>query len=299
MPAKPRHSASIVASVLCSSPSPISKRSAGMPGSRSSGTPAWVTIAARLAERGSTPASSWRAPWPTSTSYGVPRDRHVDGDHAARSSQDRVDDVGDGAVVDEHDGVGHLAVQRGALGEHPSAAWRPDRRRAAADGRRCAPARPASPGRRTARPPSTASRAARCGCAPTSTTPPAAAITTGCCSVSASSSASVSRARNAASPSVAKISRTVRPVRASITRSLSSTCRPRRSPRTRLTVVLPTPIIPTSTRCWFGGITARRGTRRRCARTRSASRRRTCAAPRRRARGRPSSRPPRPSPARR
>ncbi len=66
--ANPRIRSSIVPSVLWASPSPISKRSQGTPGSTSSGMPAWVTMAARRAVGGTTVASSARAPWPTTTS---------------------------------------------------------------------------------------------------------------------------------------------------------------------------------------------------------------------------------------
>ena len=134
-------------------------------------------------------------------------------------------------------------------------------------------------------------------------TPPAAAITSGSLSSSASTSAAVSRTRNAGSPSVSKICCTVRPVRASMSSSESTIRRPRRAATSRPTVVLPAPIIPTRTmwrsRAASAVTGAWRGTRRRCGASRRPSRRRTCAAPRRRARAPPSSRRPRPSPARR
>lgn len=68
MRAKPRLNVSMVASDLCSSPCPISNTSNGTPGSIVTGMPAWVTMAARAAERGSSAASSDTTPWPTTTS---------------------------------------------------------------------------------------------------------------------------------------------------------------------------------------------------------------------------------------
>ena len=114
--------------------------------------------------------------------------------------------------------------------------------------------------------------------APASTTPPAAATTAGSSSPRMAIRVAVSIARNAASPSDTQISRTVRPVRSSMSSSESSNGRWSFRARTRPTDDLPAPIMPTSTMCLPAqALTrARPYTPRRCERTRPSSLRRTC-----------------------
>src|SRR5687768_2363810 len=80
-------------------------------------------------------------------------------------------------------------------------------------------------------------------------------MTDGSSDVSASASTSASMARYAGSPSVSKISRTVRAVRRSTCTSLSTNGRSRARARRLPTVVLPAPIIPIRT-MWRPGPSA-------------------------------------------
>ena len=99
------------------------------------------------------------------------------------------------------------------------------------------------------------------------------------------------------SPAVAKIPSTLICAVWQTRSSVSTNARPSRRAHSVPTLVFPAPMSPISTRC-FAVISAWRGTRRGCGRTRRASRRRTCATPPTRARARPSSprRHPRPGP---
>ena len=77
-----RHSASTAASVLFASPSAISKRRCSRPGSIASSMSAWVTMAARVAPDGRTPASSVADPGTDEHRVGAAAEGDLDRGHA-------------------------------------------------------------------------------------------------------------------------------------------------------------------------------------------------------------------------
>ena len=150
------------------------------------------------------------------------------------------------------------------------------------------------------------------GCSASRTTPPAAAITVGVADARASASTWRSQ-RPEGGLAVGPQDLGDRAAGARLDLAVAvEQAQPRRRARRRPTVVLPAPIIPTSTidaasRAVTGqpvtseaaGGDVDEADARGCARARPPSRRRTCAGPRRPAPAPPSSRPPRPWPARR